>query len=184
MRRRIRRCRVKGQDYIYTARSALDPGEALTFTLRDRDVVVALAAPSEEVELRLSAEGVQGRQGLPSWLKPAAISLLQLGTQPLPIADVEARTEGGELGVMIWLRTANLRLVPVAFHWEQVEDPDAAQDFARELRERKAAAERSGRSPRRMLIWGGWFLGGLAVAALRVARRARAKRRAVPPPQV
>jgi hypothetical protein len=157
--------------YTYMARSADDPARAVTFTLHDNSMSVGLGAPLEHVERALEPEG-EVRPRL--WLKPLAVSLLERGTRPFRVADVDAGAEGDWLWVTAWFRTSGLRVAPISLIKGRVDNPEAALAFVEELNRRKASAA----GPIKLLeildYWATWLLAGfLLIGLLGIWRRSR-----------
>lgn len=160
------------QTYTYTARSAEDPEEVVTFTFYDHGLIVDVGAPIEHVERTLQArqaedegeeeEGVQ----IQPWLKPMAVSALERGTRPFDVSDVYAGLEEGDLSLTAWVRAGGLRLAPVIFNIAHVDNIDAAQAFVEELEARKAEGQRAGRFPGLLDYWATWFVGALSSVVL------------------
>jgi hypothetical protein len=157
--------------FTYTARSALLPEKLVTFTLYDQHVSVAVGAPLEHVERALVGEGTEAEEDVqeapqPYYaLKPVGVSLLEKVAHPISIADVDARASGGGLTVTLWVRAKGLRLMPIRFAWEEVDNPEGAQRFAQEVHARKRSAAHPGRFSGVMDYWASWLLlGGLMLA--------------------
>ncbi len=155
--------------YTYIARSADDAAQVVTFTLHDHSMSVGLGAPLEQVERALEPEG-EVRPRL--WLKPLAVSLLERGTRPFRVADVDAGAEGDWLSVTAWYRAGGLRLAPVILIRGRVDNPQAALAFVEELNRRKASVT----IPFKLLgvldYWATWLLAGfLMVGLLGIWRR-------------
>jgi len=160
--------------FTYTARSALFPEKVVTFTLYDHHVSVAVGAPLEQVERALTgAEGEEAEAeaeveetAQPAYaLKPMGVSLLQKGTHPFSVADVDAQAGDGGLAVTTWVRAKGLRLMPLRFAWDEVDNPEGAERFAQEVRARKRGASYPGRFAGVMDYWASWLLlGGLVMA--------------------
>jgi hypothetical protein len=167
--------------YTYTARSALAPEKVVTFTLYDHRVSVDLAAPLEQIEEALAGEepeqepDSEAQQETQSYyaLKPTVVSLLERGTRPFDIADVRAQAENGGLAVTAWVRAKGLRLVPVRFAWEQVDNPEGARAFAKEVRARRRGAAHPGSFAGLMDYWVSWLLFGMLVLFLFWPQRQR-----------
>jgi hypothetical protein len=83
-----------------------------------------------------------------AWLKPLVTLLLERGTRPFHVADVDASAENGSLRVAAWNRSGGLRLAPIIFAFGKIDNPVAAKAFAKELNRRKQAAAHSGNFPR------------------------------------
>ncbi len=150
--------------YTYIARSAEDPAKAVTFTLHDNSMSVGLGAPLEHVERALEAEG-EVRPRL--WLKPLAVSLLERGTRPFRVADVDAtRAADDWLSVTAWVRAGGLRLAPIILIRGRVDNPEAALAFVEELSSRKASVA----GPFKLLglldYWATWLLAGFFMVGL------------------
>jgi hypothetical protein len=129
--------------YTYTARSARDPARLVTFTLHDHNMSVGVAAPLEQLERIFDREETgeeTGNGGRPKlWLKPLAISLVERGTGPFRLSDVDADTDGEKLWIKAWIRTGGLGLLPITLINGRVDNPDAAHTFVEELNRRKAS---------------------------------------------
>ncbi len=137
--------------YTYTARSATSPEKVVTFTLRDHHLFIDLGVPVEQVESTLRSGDEEESQGL--WLKPLVTSLAEVGMHPFRVDDVNASMVGDGLRVTAWVRIG-LRLLPVIFAIEEVDNPVAAQDFVKELEERR---EEAGVPPAPLRIADYWF---------------------------
>jgi uncharacterized protein (DUF58 family) len=161
------------ETYTYTARNALDPSEVVTFTLHDHRLSVDPGVALEHVEQALEtlgdeeeADREEGGGYQPTWIKPTAVSLLEKRLSPFHVGDLDASLKDETLRVIAWMRSGGLLLAPVIFAVEQVDNPDAAEAFVKELKHRKQAVEQSGRLPGLMDYWAGWMLVGLFVMAL------------------
>jgi len=162
--------------YTYTARSAAHPEKVVTFTLYDHSMSVGLGAPLEHIERAVVSEsdeteieteaGNEHEALSHAWLKPTAVSLLQRGTSPFNVADVDAKIDNDGLRVTAWTRTRGLRLAPVVFSWDEVDNPEGAEAFAREIKRRKRSAKYPGRFPGLLDYWASWFSMGLLLLAL------------------
>ncbi|MGD1993726.1 MAG: hypothetical protein PVI59_11085 [Anaerolineae bacterium] len=165
--------------YTYTARSAVNPENVVTFTLHDSWMSVGPGAPVEQVERVLKSESQAGEKaGLDVthrlWLKPLAISLLERGTRPFHIVDVDASLEDGRLNVRAWLRTGGLRLFPISLITGRVDNPEAAQAFIHEVDRRQTKAGRPGILFGWLDYWATWLITGVALIWLLEAwRRSR-----------
>jgi len=171
--------------YTYTARSADNPEKVVTFTFYDRHLMVDVGAPIEHVERALQVQQVEEADvdrasadidrvsaeeyHVQPWLKPMAISVIQRGTHPFNAADVYAGIDNGGLSVTAWVRAGGLRLAPVVFNVEHVDNPDAAEAFVEELERRKASVDRPGSFPGVLDYWVSWLIGGFSVAAVLAA---------------
>lgn len=147
--------------YTYTARSAGSPLKVATFTLNDDTLAIGMGPPTEQVA-SLIDEDSQERP----WVKPMAMTLIGEGDERIALADVRAARTQDDLDVQIWLRAGGLRLAPVRLHWDEVDNPAAADDFVREVNERKQAARDPSRFPGFLDYWVSWIIGGLTALAL------------------
>jgi hypothetical protein len=157
--------------YTYTARSADNPERVVTFTFFDRNLVVDVGALIEHVERALQAGQAEAEEEyhVQTWVKPMAISAIERGTHPFDVADVYAGSDNGGLSVTAWVRAGGLRLAPVVFNMEHVDNPGAAEAFVEELEKRKASVDRPGRFPGVLDYWVSWFVGGFSVTAVLAA---------------
>ena len=155
--------------YTFIARSAENPLRVATFTLYADRMSIGLGAPLEQVgalmpdESNEAAENAELIETGSPWLRPLIISLIERRTMPFHIRDVEISRSNGALSVYAWIRVAGLRLFPVIMSWSEVDNPAAADDFVREIQERKQAA-----SPVRKFVgfldyWVTWVSGLIAV---------------------
>ena len=156
--------------YTYTARSARNPEQLVTFTLYDDSLMMDVGALMEHAERALEAQQVEGEKyPVQPLLKPLAISVIERGMKPFSVADVYAHAENGGLLVTAWVRTSGLRLAPVIFTLRQVDNPDAAKAFVKELEKRKASVDRAGSLPGILDYWMTWFVGGFSVIGVLMA---------------
>lgn len=128
--------------YTFIARSAVDPSRVLTVTLHDHHMTVG-SGPALEQALQGEIAEAQGEQSPIQrlWLRPLALSLLQRGSGPFPVADVFAGSDGDHFSLKAWFRAGGLRLLPVTLIQGPVDNPDSAEAFVEELRARKSYAE-------------------------------------------
>jgi hypothetical protein len=156
--------------YTYTARSADNPEQVVTFTFYDHHLIVDVGAPIEHVERALQArhaeEDEEVEYHIQPWLKPMAISAIERSTHPFNVSDVYADVDEQRLSVTAWVRAGGLRLAPVTFNMAHVDNPDAAQAFVKQLEARKAGGELAGRLPGPLDYWATWFVGAFSTVAL------------------
>jgi hypothetical protein len=151
--------------YTHIARNAQDTTQVMTFTLHNHHLTVGVGNPLEQVEAALQTENAdtttkEEQPGRP-WIKPVAVSLLERGLRPFNIDDVEAAAENGGLHLVAWTRVGGLRLAPIVFDVEQVDNPEATEAFVKELQERKASVRSKEALPGLLDYWAGWFATGL-----------------------
>jgi hypothetical protein len=77
------------------------------------------------------------------------------------------------LQVKTWVRAKGLRLAPIGFAWDQVDNPQGAKAFVKEVRARRRATSHPGRFSGLMDYWISWLLLGALVLALFWPRRER-----------
>lgn len=163
--------------YTYTARSADNPEQVVTFTLHDHSLSVGVGVPLEHVERALGPEEGEGEaeaeHHIQPWLKPMAVSLIERGTRPFNVADVNARAEDEWLHVRAWFRAGGLRLAPITLIAGRVDNPEAARAFVQELNERKAPAAGLARVLGILDYWATWFLAGFLLVFLLESWRRR-----------
>jgi hypothetical protein len=127
-------------------------------------------APLEHVERALGIEEgeteAEGETRIQPWVKPAAVSVMGRVAHPFNVSDVDVNVQDDRLQVISWVRTTGLRLAPVVFLMEQVDNPEAAHAFEREVEERKATAAHPGKFRGPLDYWAGWFLVGLVISVL------------------
>jgi hypothetical protein len=160
--------------YTYTARSVDHPEKVVTLTLHDDKMTVGVGASLEQIEAAVAT--LRGDEERPSedttlWLRPLAISLIERGTGPFSIADVDATVDGDLLKVQGWVRVAGLRSAPITLMEGRVDNPVAAQAFADEVARRKQALAQ----PTSFLdYWLTWFGIVASLLMLFIYRRRRA----------
>ena len=161
---------MRENTYTYTARNADDPEQVVTFTLYDHSLSVGVGVPLEHVERGLQAGQGQAEEEseyhLRPWLKPMAVSLVERGTHPFGVGDVDARAEEDELQVRAWFRTGGLRLFPITLIEGRVDNPEAAYAFVEELDRRKRAMGRTSGVLNVLDYWATWLLAGFLMAVL------------------
>jgi hypothetical protein len=156
--------------YTYTARNAENPEQSVTFTLHDHSMSVGLGAPLEQIEQVLNRDENQEDNGDGSevqlWLKPLAISLVEQGTGPFRVADVDARADEDRLRVKAWFRTGGLGLAPITLIDGPIDNSDAAQAFVAEVNRRKEEVP----GPFKLLglldYWATWIAASAALISL------------------
>ena len=153
--------------FTYTARSLENPENVVTFTLHDHSMSVDMSVPIENLERALQSAAEAEQKMIPisqlPWLRPVSASLIQWGTHPFRVADIEASLEGYRLGVLAWIRLGGLRLAPIPLPIEPVDNPEAAEAFVKELSARKDTAESPGRFQGPLDYWAGWLLSALLI---------------------
>jgi hypothetical protein len=159
---------MKENTYTYTARSAEDPAQVVTFTLHDHSMSVDLGTPLEYVERAIQPEetGDIAESAIEPWAKPMALSVWERVTRPFSVADVHASAVDNWLQVTSWVRALGLRLAPIPFLMERVDNPDAARAFVDELNERKKTARQPGTFRGPLDYWITWLLGSLLIIML------------------
>jgi hypothetical protein len=157
--------------YTYTARSADNAEQVVTFTFYNHNLLVDVGAPIEHVERALQAR--QAKEGeeeaeyhVQPWLKPMAISAVERTTHPFNLSDVYADADGEKLSVTAWVRAGGLRLAPVTFKMARVDNIDAAQAFVKQLEARKADGGPSRRFPGPLDYWVTWAVGALSTVVV------------------
>jgi len=156
--------------YTYIARSAEDPSKVAIFTLYDHSMTIEPGATVEAIEK--VAETVTGEEmeapprprtrRLP-WLMPVLAWLLGRGARAFQVEDTRARARNGGLAVTAWLRAGGLRLLPITFYWEHVDNRDMAQSFVDELQRRKQETARPMIMRGPLDVWATWLGVGLAL---------------------
>jgi hypothetical protein len=161
--------------YTYTARSAENPEQVVTFTFYDRHLLVDVGVPIEHMERALQArqakEGVEDEEEkaayhVQPWLKPMAISAIERTTHPFNVSDVYADVDEERLSVTAWVRAGGLRLAPVTFNMAHVDNLDAARAFVKQLEARRADSGYPGRFPGLLDYWATWAVGALSTVVL------------------
>jgi len=164
--------------YTFIARSAYDASNVATFTLYDDRMTVDTGVGLEEIgraiRSRTTNKAEEQTNGsrlaipqVPGWVKPVAVRLAQEGTRPFSVADVDASSsEDGSLMIRSWVRVGGLRLAPLQFYWERVDNPDAAVAFTREVARRREDIHHPGRFNGPLDYWLVWVVGGLVLTLL------------------
>jgi hypothetical protein len=164
--------------YTYIARNADDPAQVAMFTLFDHSLSVGPGAPLEQIERALETAGEEQEAGesIESrlWLKPLAVSLLERGTRPFRLADVDAWAEEDWLRVRAWFQAGGLRLAPITLVDGRVDNPQAAQAFVEELDKRKSEVTGAFGLFNVLDYWFTWLLAGALMFGLFQAWRRKA----------
>ncbi len=149
--------------YTYTARSAENPEQIITFTLRKHYLEIAPGGALEKIEQAIAGATDEETAGPAHhlWLKPAAINLLERGTSPFRVQDVHARVDGDRLSLSAWLRPGGLRLAPVPLMHGRVDNADAAQAFVAEVEKRQEEAGMTSPLFAWMDYWATWAIVGV-----------------------
>lgn len=166
------------ETYTYTARNADQPSEVVTFTLYNNHLKVNLTGLFDQAGMVVEAEEkpTEIKNQVSTQLKPVAMKLAENLSGPVHIRDVDARLDNEELRVILWQRAAGLRLAPVLFNMERIDNVEAAEAFIDEVSQRKIDTSTTGRLWGPLDYWVGWA--GLLVTAGLVLRWLRQRYRA------
>jgi hypothetical protein len=153
--------------YTYVARSELNPAHVATFTLYNGTLSVGTGPTLENVE-RITQRDDESGSGaaLTPMIKPAAVRLMRSAGQRFDIADVDAYSADGGLLVRLWTRAAGLRVAPITFKWDAVDNREAAGSFVAEVDRRKQSSSRPGWFTGLLDYWITWIIGGALLAWL------------------
>lgn len=160
--------------YTYTARSVDDPDEIATFTLHDDRISIEMGAALLE-RVSQVAENIGHVEELDALPVVGAFAkgILQHELNPFDLADFHADLEGETLQITAWIRSKGLRLAPVMFTWQHVDNLDAAKAFVDKVNKEKRAALKSGRFPGVFDYWLGWMAATLALLTIPAIWRVR-----------
>lgn len=158
------------ETYTYTARSADDPSNVVTFTLYDLRMQVNLTGVLDQVSTLAGAEAKPEaiQRAISTQFKPAMTKILENLSAPVHLSDVEARFQGEQLKITLWQRVKGLRLAPILFKIQRVDNPDAAEAFVNELNQRKSTIPHAGRFAGPLDYWLGWI--GLLLVVVSLLR--------------
>lgn len=144
--------------YTYTARSINNPSNVVTFTLYNNHLRINLTGVVEQAGTVAQAEekSAEVKTQISTQAKPAVMKLVENLAGPTHINDVNTHLEGDKLKVILWQRTAGLRLAPVIFNMKKVDNIEAAEAFVNEVDQRKTYSSNSGRLWGPLDYWIGW----------------------------
>lgn len=153
------------ETYTYTARNASNPSNVVTFTLYNNHLRVNLTGVMEQARTVAETEekSAELKTQISTQAKPAAMKIVESLAGPTHINDVNAHLEDDQLKVILWQRTAGLRLAPVIFNMKRIDNVDAAEAFVNEVGQRKTSSSNSGGLWGPLDYWIGWA--GLLVTA-------------------
>lgn len=157
---------MKEDTFTYTARSTNDPNKMAMFTLHNGNVSVDMGnALMERVgEAHDTFSDEETDSNLTTWIRPAATGAIQKLAKPVPLADFDAEmSEDGGLRATAWLRAGGLRLAPIMMTWSEVDNPEGAQAFVTELRNRKESVQHKPTQPSPLDYWLSWIAIGFVV---------------------
>lgn len=159
---------MKEKTFTYTARSATDPEKMAMFTLHNGSVSVDLGNTLVEQidEAYQGTSDEESDRSFTTWIKPAATGAIQKLIKPLPLTDFDAELSGDALQATAWVRAGGLRLAPVMMTWQDVDNPDGAQAFVKELHDRKASIQDEQTHPGPLDYWISWVMIGVMTIAL------------------
>ncbi len=146
--------------YTYTARSADDPQKVITFTLRDEYLEINVTGMLEHIGEVVSGEERKRavEKKIKTQAKPAALKVMEELSGPIHISDVKGEVAGeDQLKLTIWKRVGGLRAAPILLQFDNVDNPEAAQAFIAELKNRKASADHLGKFFGPLDYWLGWI---------------------------
>jgi hypothetical protein len=130
--------------YTYTARSADDPAQVITFTLYNHALSIGPGTP-EQISPKLwstAPKAGPGVDNLPAaWLKTVAL-LKESNCDRITLMDTETSIVKDSLRLVIWSRSHKRHWSPITIVMEHVDNLDAARAFVKELNRRKISARR------------------------------------------
>jgi hypothetical protein len=167
--------------YTFTARSVTNPLRVATFTLHGDRMSIGMGSPIEQMESLIGDEdesedtvgSVDVIQSQTPWIRPLIISLIERRSTPFHIGDVEAHRTNGGLHVQAWSRLAGLRFFPVIMRWDEVDNPAAADDFAREVNARQEMYPEIRKFIGFLDYWVSWVIGIISLIVLIGRQRGR-----------
>lgn len=170
---------MEGNTFTFTAREIENPDKIATFTLQNGDVSVQLGnAMLTQVVDTLESESEQSEEdaNLVDLTKASALGTVQKVLHSIPVYDFDVDLEDQKLHTTAWIRTGGLRAVPMSVTWDEVDNPEAARAFVREVNERKKAAPQVNKMPSILDYWAGWLVVGVSglvflVTILRLLKR-------------
>ncbi len=146
----------------FMARSAYDPEKTATFTLQNGSVAIDFGEKlRQQAEEALASLDDDQANTLRTVAKPVVSASVQKLMEPFPVQDFSAELDGERLQAQAWVRAGGLRLMPIMFHWDHVDNPEGAAAFVSELERRQAAASNISRLPGALDYWAIWALAGL-----------------------
>lgn len=160
--------------YTFIARSAKNPLRVATFTLHGDRMSIGMGSPIEQMESLIGEKPEEDKvedskgaiESQSPWIRPLIVSLIERRSRPFHIGDVEAHRTNGGLRVHAWSRLGGLRLFPVIMRWDAVDNPAAADDFMREVQERKQASPEVRKFFGFLDYWVSWVAGVLALVIM------------------
>jgi len=158
----------------FTARSQKEKRDVVTFTLLDDTLRINLTGLLQPVEDLSDAEAVkaEAKQALKKQIKPGLMKLSENLSGPIHVSDVRMTLNERAVSLTVWKRLAGLRMAPIRFRIEQVDNPDAAAAFLSELETRKNAVAHAGKFFGPLDYWAGWMcLFGIFILLLRWPRK-------------
>jgi hypothetical protein len=142
-----------GNLHTITLHEAKHPERPFTFTLDGEVFSMDISAL-----LALEAAGPEAPPKEP-WeerLEQAALKLVQPFCAPAHVRDIRFQVEDNKLTLQIWKRARGLRLAPMVLVTDEVDDPQAAAEFAALLRERAQTAAQPGKYQGAFDYWATW----------------------------
>ncbi len=167
--------------YTFIARSAVNPLRVATFTMHGDRMSIGMGSPIEQMDSLIGDEDESEETGgavdviesQTPWIRPLIISLIERKSTPFHIRDVEVHRTNGGLHVHAWSRLAGLRFFPVIMRWNEVDNPAAAEDFAREVNERQETTSEVRKFIGFLDYWATWIVGVIAMVILVGRQRGR-----------
>lgn len=144
--------------YTYTARNDHDPNKVITFTLVDHHLQISFADLAEKMARVVAAEeqGEELKGLIHSQAEPLKLKAMEKFSGPYHVADISATLEDAHLKIKGWNRMLGMRLTPYSVDMGRIDNPDAAEAFVDQLRERKQNAPDPGRFVGPLDYWFGW----------------------------
>jgi len=145
--------------YTYTGRSQDNPNKVITFTIYDDYMKINLTGLVDQVSEIVDEEdqGSAIREFLSTQSGSAIYKAVERLSGPVHINDVSPVLNDTNLKLVFWKRIAGLRFAPLVFSLENVDNPQAAQQFIDKVSERQQSSEAPGFFSGPLDYWGTWF---------------------------
>ena len=148
--------------YTLTLHEAKHPDRPMHFSLDGDQFQMDLSALFVPAE---PAPDAEPKDALEVRLEQMAQKIIQPFSGPTHVQDVVFLAEGDKVTIQAWKRTRGLRLAPVTVGLSEIDDPQAAAEFAARLKEAALASARPGKYTGPLDYWGSWLLMGLGALA-------------------
>ena len=145
--------------YTYTARDKHNPEHAATFTIVDDHLRVNLADLDDQLSGLIKQPNHMSAivKFLVKQSTLAIYKMTEWMSGPVHIHDVSPSLQNAQFSLVIWKRVVGLKLAPMMILFQEVDNPEAAQLFIRNLTKKRSDSLKPSSFPGIFDYWISWI---------------------------